>query len=203
MRTSITTWRRAALASVLLLVAAVSASADEVVRWNQAATSAAAAANTDPLTESRVFAILHVAIHDAVTAVDPRYESYQMRLSAAGNASAEAAGAAAAHDVLVELLPSGRAVFDKTLEETLRTIADGAAKTRGLEIGRHAAAAILAARKSDGANRSVEYRPGSKPGDYRPTPPDFTPAFMTHWGRITPFVLQTPAQFRPAPHPGV
>ncbi|HEU4389800.1 MAG TPA: vanadium-dependent haloperoxidase [Blastocatellia bacterium] len=209
MRTSITTWRQAALASVLLFAAAVSASAavpasaDEVIRWNQAATSAAAAASTDPLTESRVFAILHVCIHDAVNAVDPRYNSYQMHFSAAGNASAEAAVAAAAHDVLVELLPSGRDLFDRTLEESLKTIVDGVAKTRGLEIGKHAAAAILAARKSDGANRSVEYRPGSKPGDYRPTPPDFTPAFMTQWGRITPFVLQTPAQFRPAPHPGV
>ena len=203
MSTSITIWRRALLASFLLLATVVSAAADEVVRWNRVATSVAAAANTDPVTESRVFAILHVAIHDAVNAVDPRYQSYHTHLPVAGNASAEAAAAAAAHTVLVELLPAGRAVFDETLEDTLRSIADGAARTRGLEIGRRVAAGILEARKSDGANRTVTYQPGSKPGDYRPTPPDFTPAFMAHWGRVTPFVLRTPAQFRPLPPPPV
>ncbi|MCI0691795.1 vanadium-dependent haloperoxidase [candidate division KSB1 bacterium] len=44
------------VSSVLLLAASVTVSADEVVRWNRVATEAAAAAQTDPLTESRIFA---------------------------------------------------------------------------------------------------------------------------------------------------
>jgi hypothetical protein len=49
------------------------ASVDEVERWNQVATDATVAAKTNPLAESRIFAILHVAIHDAVNAAEPRF----------------------------------------------------------------------------------------------------------------------------------
>jgi hypothetical protein len=53
-------------------------------------------------------------------------------------------------------------------------------------------------RQDDGASKLVSYVPGKKPGDYRPTPPDFTPAFFAHWGKVRPFVLKSSAQFRPA-----
>ena len=66
------------MAAALLGITVVSrASVDEVTRWNQIATDATVAAKTNPLAESRIFAILHVAIHDAVNAVEPRYEPYQ------------------------------------------------------------------------------------------------------------------------------
>ena len=68
--------RAAAVAAALLLTAAAAARADEAVRWNRVATDASVAAALDPLTESRVFAIMHLAIHDAVNAVEPRYASY-------------------------------------------------------------------------------------------------------------------------------
>ena len=72
------------IAAVLLAITVTSrASVDEVTRWNQVATDATAVANTNPLTESRIFAILHVAIHDAVNAVECRYEPYQPRTSPA------------------------------------------------------------------------------------------------------------------------
>jgi hypothetical protein len=74
----------AMIAAVLLAITVTSrASVDEVTRWNQVATDATAVANTNPLTESRIFAILHVAIHDAVNAVECRYEPYQPRTSPA------------------------------------------------------------------------------------------------------------------------
>ena len=79
-------------AALLAIIVVGSASVDEVVRWNQVATDATVAAKTNPLTESRIFAILHVAIHDAVNAVEPRYEPYQPRTSPApAGASVEAA----------------------------------------------------------------------------------------------------------------
>ena len=82
----------AALAAALLVTAiARRVSADEVTRWNQVATDASAVANTNPLTESRIFAILHVAIHDAVNAVELRYEPYQLKASPA-SAGAPARG---------------------------------------------------------------------------------------------------------------
>jgi hypothetical protein len=80
------------------------------------------------------------------------------------------------------LLPESKASLDTALDQTLRTVADDSRKAAGLEIGRAAAAAILAARKNDGENRTVEYAPGTKAGDYRPTPPDFKAAALVQWG---------------------
>ena len=59
-------------------------------------------------------------------------------------------------------------------------------------------------RETDGASRTVVYEAGTRPGAYRPTPPDFTPALFSHWGTVTPFALKTAAQFRPTapPEPG-
>jgi membrane-associated phospholipid phosphatase len=179
------------------------ASADEVIRWNEVATDAATANKVDPLTESRIFAILHIAIHDAVNAVQPRYQSYLPKESSAlVDASLEAAVAGAAHEALVALIPAGKESFDIAFEKSLGQVPDSPRKEAGVEIGRAAAAAILAVRETDGANRTIEYTAGTEPGQYCPTPPDFTPAFMSHWGKITPFVLQSSAQFRcPEPPP--
>jgi hypothetical protein len=194
----------ATLAVALLAITVASrASADQVTRWNQIATDASTVADTNPLRESCVFAILHVAIHDAVNAVDSRYEPYLPRTSPVPGASVEAAIASAAHDTLVALLPDSKVSFDAAMEDTLRTVPDNSKKTAGLEVGRAAAAAILAARQNDGENRTLQYTPGTKPGDYRPTPPDFTPAFNAHWGSVTPFVLKSSAQFRCAEPPAV
>src|ERR1700746_2812287 len=66
-------------AALLAHTVANRASADEVTRRNQIATDASTTPNTDPLTETRIFAILHVAIHDAVNAVESRYEPYLPR----------------------------------------------------------------------------------------------------------------------------
>lgn len=80
---------------------------------------------------------------------------------------------------------------------------EGPARSAGVEVGRLAAKRTLAARRDDGADRSVPYQPGLQPGRYRPTPPDFTPAIMTQWGALKPFVLRDPAQFRPQPPPAI
>ena len=179
-----------------------SRAAGEVTRWNQVATDAMAAAQMDPLTESRILAILHTSVHDAVNAVAPRYRPYRFAGRAPG-ASAEAAVHAAAHAVLVALMPQARATFDVARHEGLARAGSGDAVTRGLAAGETAARENLAARTADNADRPTPYQPGTTPGAYRPTPPDFTPAFLTHWGQVTPFVLRDAAQFRPSPPPAV
>jgi hypothetical protein len=99
--------------------------------------------------------------------------------------------AAAAHATLVELMPAHRAAFDAALAQVK--------DQRGGEVGRRAAAVLLANRRDDGANRPVQWPAGKKAGEYRPTPPDYTPALFAHWGGIRPFVLASSAQFRPQP----
>jgi PAP2 superfamily protein len=195
----------AALALLALFEANAGATNDEVVHWNRVVAEATAASEMagDPLTESRYFAIVQVAVHDAVNAIDPCFESYAAKLPVRNGASIPAAIATAAHDSLSELLPSSRAALDAALKESLAAIPDGDAKTAGIEVGRGAAAAILAARRKDGSDQPIDVPPGTKPGEYRPTPPDFTPAWMGHWGQVKPFVLESSAQFRPEPPPAV
>ena len=100
------------LVLLLLLVSPGRAAADPVIDWNETALSAAFAANLDNLTfgcndalhESRMMAMMHVAIHDALNAIDRRYQPYAFDAHAP-DASPDAAVAAAAHDVLVATFP--------------------------------------------------------------------------------------------------
>src|SRR5262252_619286 len=93
-----------------MIVSPTPARADAVMDWNLTAANASLAAglstpdgSVDPLHESRIFAIMHAAIHDALNAIDRRFESYASNAQAPADASSEAAVAAAAHDVLIVL----------------------------------------------------------------------------------------------------
>lgn len=177
--------------------------ANETLHWNRVVADALANAKTDPVTESRALTVVQVAVHDALNAVDARYATYATTAPAARGASPDAAIATAAHDSLIELLPSAKAALDEELAHSLQAIAEGDAKSRGIEVGRRIAAAALAARAHDGSDHPVQLQPGAKRGEYRPTPPDLTPAWMAQWGTVTPFVLSSSAQFRPPPPPAV
>ena len=80
---------------------------DAAVAWNAVATQAfLPTQGTDPLTQSRTYAMLHAAIHDALNATHQRYEFYTPGMPVMPGASPDAAVAAAAHDVLVALIPT-------------------------------------------------------------------------------------------------
>lgn len=174
---------------------------NEVLRWNRIVTDALAAAGTDPLTESRDLAIVQISVHDALNAIQARNETYGTAMGSGAGASAEAAVAQAAHDSLVALMPAAKPALDRELAASLAKVAQADARTRGVDLGRRTAEATFAARAKDGADKKVAFPPGTKPGEYRPTPPDETPAFMAQWGGVTPFVLQSSAQFRPSAPP--
>src|SRR5215831_18252476 len=84
------------------------AGGDAVILWNaragEAATKACIAPLDDPLHESRLYAMMHLAIHDALNAIDRRFRPYTFDPPGAPGAVPEAAVAAAAHAVLVPLL---------------------------------------------------------------------------------------------------
>ena len=116
-------------------------------------------------------------------------------------ASADAAVAAAAHDVLVALFPSQSADLDTKYEAALNGLPDDQARANGIEVGQQAAAAILLARANDGRDATVTYIPGSGPGVYVPTPPAFLAALSPETPLVQPFALQSASQFRPGPPP--
>ena len=75
-----------------------------ILGWNETMARAALASGitpTDPLHESRIYAMAHLAMHDALNTIDRRYEPYAMGGREVPDASPAAAVAVAAHDVLV------------------------------------------------------------------------------------------------------
>ena len=81
---------------------------DAVTVWNAnagvAATAACLAPLDNPLHESRIYAMMHVAIHDALNAIDRRSRPSAFDAQAEAGASPDAAVAAATRAVLVRLI---------------------------------------------------------------------------------------------------
>jgi len=164
-------------------------SGNAVITWNNNAATAAIGAclapTNNPLHESRMYAMMHIAIHDALNAIDRRSRPYALNTHVNG-ASPDAAVAAAARGVLVPLLqelppPFSDCVTGQKVVEgveadyaaAIGAIPNGRAKTRGLAVGRAAAAAILEVRTGDGSDTPLfdyAYPQGTQPGEYRFTP---------------------------------
>lgn len=178
---------------------AIPAKADVIMDWNAKADAIGFEKQLVNSANSRAQAMLHVAVFEAVNAIDKRYTPYKLNLTADRGTSREAAAASAAHDVLVALYPDQRADLDATLATSLSAIADGEAKTKGIELGKKAAVEIIAVRANDGFNTPESYRPQTSPGVYVPTivPIESTAA------KITPWVMRESSQFRPAPPPAL
>lgn len=179
-----------ALAAPLCARAAEASDANPVVFWNGVAADAhAPSQGTNPMAQSRTFAILHAAVHDAVNAIDRRYAPYTAGLAAAPRASVDAAVAAASRDVLVTLVPEQAARVEAAYAQALGAVADGAAKTAGIATGRAAAGATLERRRNDGlAAAASRYQPRAGAGEYQFTAP-FDFAGFPGWGAVRPFAI--------------
>ena len=59
--------------SALIVLGLKAPGADEVTAWNLAATNAALAAGQSPPVQTRTYAIVHIAIHDALNSIDRRF----------------------------------------------------------------------------------------------------------------------------------
>jgi hypothetical protein len=189
--------------TAIALITALSSTvkADAVTQWNEIATriTTPPKSNLAPPFQSRIYAMTHAAIHDALNAIDRRHEPYALFSGSDAGASPEAAVATAAYNVLLHEVPTQQATLDVEYQAALSLIADGDTKTRGVLIGQAAAAAIIALRTNDGSTTPTSYSPGTEPGDWRPTPPAFLPALLPGWGHVTPFTLREGSQFRPEP----
>jgi membrane-associated phospholipid phosphatase len=181
-------------------------SGQPVIDWNQILlsivnTPGAQPANIQP---TRNFAIVHAAIYDAVDAIDRTHEPYLIDIHAPRSASETATADAAAHTALVGLYPAQQSMLDTDYTAELAKVADGPAKDQGVKVGEQVATDLLAIRANDGSNVTPPpFVPGTAPGDFRPTPPNFPTAVFTTWGQVTPFVLDTASQFRSPPPPAL
>jgi len=171
------------------------ASADVVHDWNRQALRPVFGVGPP---QARMLAMVHVAMHDAINSITGEYETYFDRLSPAAGSSPVAAGAAAAHDVLVALVPAMAADYDGVLSNYVAAIPEPD-RSNGLLVGHAAGARILAARSSDGFSVAAltPYIPGLGAGFWIPTPPANAAALLPGFGLVTPFALVSPSQFRP------
>jgi hypothetical protein len=194
-----------------------SGGSNAVIEWNANAGDAALAAciapGDDPLHEARMYAMTHIAIHDALNAIEFLSHPYAFHpRHQVPSASPDAAVASAARNTLVPLIQGlppefnackGVAVngVEADYAAALAAIHNGQAKQRGIKLGQAAAAAILHLRAGDGSDQPLlvnNYPQGTQPGQYRFTPG--TPfAFLPAWGDVTPFVLRNSSQFLPGP----
>jgi hypothetical protein len=117
-------------------------------------------------------------------------------------ASAEAAAAQAAHDVLVFLFPTAQASADSALQARLANIPPGT-RSLGVLVGKKVGAEILDWRQNDGSATAnpqpSAFLPSTLAGIWRITASG--PAQYSEFGSQEPFGLLTPTQFLPAAAP--
>jgi hypothetical protein len=206
-------FRRLLLAACgALLGLTPAAGADVVTDWT-AIIEAVAPRFGAPQPQSRAQTMTHVAMHDALNAIEPRYRRHTDIGPAERGASPDAAVARAASHTLLALLapvpdsPLKQAAIDTiedAYEATVGPAPYDAATQAGIATGTAAAEAILARRAGDGSDTPhLPYTLSPGPGVYQPTPnPEFpaviTPSFAG-WAHVTPFALRHGAQFEVRP----
>jgi hypothetical protein len=187
----------------VLLVAPVHASAQNaVLEWNDIARQLIVVPSQSPVQQTRLMAIVHVAMHNAVNAITGEYEQYGTPMSAPAGLSPDAAAIGAAHRAL-----SGALGDSMTLEARYVQALDARglpANDPSVLFGELVANSIVALRQQDGASAAA----------YPFVPPDagslgvWTPmanqtSLLPGWGNVSPFVLRSASQFRPEPPPAL
>jgi hypothetical protein len=147
-------------------------------------------------------ATVHLAIYDAVIAIEGRYRPFAVRPAApAAGASTDAAVSAAAHGVLLALFPNRGAVYQPAYDQRMAAIPDGPARTMGVALGAEVAAGIVRLRADDGRGVALQpYVSGTAPGQFRAANPN--PIFR-HFPAIRPFAVNSLEQFRAPPPPAL
>ena len=199
---------------VLMALAGSSVSvarADVVTDWNKILFEAALVPPaTSPLVITRNAAIVHAAVFDAVNGIERRYTPFRVEPAAPKKASSRAAAIQAAYATLVRLYPAQKSTLDAKLAASLAAIASGTEAekntwiARGIEWGQTVADAIWALRSNDGFTPPPPaFLGGAAVGEWRPTPPGLASGAGPQFAYMTPWVVQSPSQFRPGGPPAI
>jgi hypothetical protein len=184
--------------------------ADAVVDWNEITVASVTAGRPGPIGVVDI-ALVQIAVHDAVQAMDRRYEPYHAEIQVSRidrlKGRRSAAVAAAAHDVLIGMYPAQAATLDATYFTYLAN--HGLNGDPGILVGQRVAARVLPLRRTNPSSLPPPFVGGNGVGVWRPTnsllgnPPSPAPfaAMATPWmADFDPFTLTSPTRFR-APTP--
>lgn len=155
----------------------------------------------------RTAALMHVAIHDALNAIEAKYSTYAYQ-SVVPEADPIAASVQAAYEVLLQQFPKQETALTEYLEQSLSKIEDQTAKNAGITLGKQSAAAVLKTRLEDRWDGAEEYT-------WHPMAPGVYAEFNEHsgtaegfifgagWAAAEPFLLDSTDQFRSPPPPAI
>src|SRR4029453_3675061 len=168
-----------AVVACLLGLAIAQPAANEVVQWNETTMKFIEANGQSAVVSTRTLAMAQGAVHDALNAINRKYDAYYFEGPADSTASPDAAVAAAAHTVLVGVVNSfgtpaqkgaALALAEQAYAASIARVTASPARNQGVAVGRAAGAAMLTLRKDDGLTRDAPYTPGMGPGKWRPHP---------------------------------
>lgn len=179
--------------------------ADVAVAWNERILSIAEAEDRFlTLKGVRTAAMMHLAMHDALAAVESRYEPFAL---SGERSAAEPVAAAneAAYAIAVSQYPDRDSVL---AAERARWWGEAGREPAARSLGRRAALAVLEARAGDGWDSDPAYEwhpmgPGvyAEFNEHSDTPEGFV--FGAGWAVARPFTLESPGQFRSSPPPDI
>jgi hypothetical protein len=197
-------------AAAMFCSVAAGARGNEITDWNRVFYEAAnVPPATSPLNVTRSAAIFQAAIFDAVNGIERRFTPVHVRPNGPPGASRRAAAVQAAYAILARLYPGQIAKFDQERERSLAGMASGVAAEnsesirRGIEWGQTAADEIWAWRSSDGFSPAMSFAGDFGIGKWRPTPVGYAAGGGVHFKYMTPWVMNSPSQFRPGPPPAL
>ena len=170
-------------------------SENAVVYWSGVAASAIVVGRA-PASSAVLGGMVHGAMYDAVAAIDGKLKPFATGVTAPPGASADAAVAQAARDVLVARVPGQAAAVQTAYDAYMAAIPNGPAKDGGKAVGVAAAAGMLAMRTGDHFDDVVPYvqqTPG--PGVFEPIAP--TPPVDPKLQYVRPFTFASPSDYRP------
>lgn len=176
-----------------------------VMYWNEKVNTVLGAPMNQP-TRARLYAMMQIAVHDALNSIVPKYERYALTDVREQFASPDAAVASAAYNVIKGLNRQGTFPIDDWYNESMAKVPEGQAKELGINLGKKSADAIKAKREQDGFSNVIQVSTtppnGTTPGAYRQTNIN-DQRFLPNWGTVVqPFALQNNEQFRPeGPYP--
>jgi hypothetical protein len=197
-----------ALAVVASIFVTNAKAQDPIAAWNEISETAVKTAHHAPSVAALDFAIVHLAIYDAVESIDRRYEPYHASVPGA-TGSPSAAAAKAGYDVLVGLFPLQKLTLDAEYANFLATNRIDPFDP-GIAVGTQAALAILALRSNDGRFpvNPPPFLGNTAIGQWRPTPsllpgppPSFAPGLTPWVASVAPFTMKSNSQFRVDPPP--
>ncbi len=197
---------RLLLAALALVSASAFAADNAVLYWNTQALDAVRLARNPPPIASAFYAAYHVAIFDTVNGITRTHRGWLVNEAAPAGADMDAAVAGASFTMLNAQWgqSANPRNFQAAYEKALAAIPDGQPKTDGIAWGKHIAGLVLAERTKSGFDKPIPGQYSSNdPGKWRETPPGFRPPTLPFWGKVTPFVMTAPEQFRAPPPPAL